>query len=163
MTADEGRKQSLESARQLAHSGARRYRSRKRESFRVTVGECPKPAGRPAELLVYRSCCVLRSHPNTNSLQPVCRLLEVFVVSIWKAFIAPFSLLWNYSNLFAPARNIIRQAEHWSDYVAAAIYIAAAIGFLIFLGSILSTQIMVTAIAVLGIIVIIKYAWYFLS
>ena len=84
-------------------------------------------------------------------------------MSVWKDLLTPFSLLWKYSGLLAPARNIIREAEHWSDYVAAVIYIIVAFGVLLLLAIYLSTEFVYTLLAIAVALVVIKYAWYYLS
>ena len=83
-------------------------------------------------------------------------------MSMWKAFTAPFTLVWNYSNVLAPAQNIIKEAQHWSDYVAAVLYLGIAFGVLGFLAIDLSTEFVFTLLAILAVLVAAKYAYYLL-
>jgi len=83
--------------------------------------------------------------------------------SLWKSFIAPFSFIWDYSSITAPAREAIEEAEHWSDYVAAALYLTFASCMLVFLALHVSTAFVFGTVGVLGTIVGLKFAWHHFS
>lgn len=83
-------------------------------------------------------------------------------MSIWKGLLTPFSLIWKYSNALAPARAVLGEAEHWSDYVCAVLYVVVFSGMLLFLAFHLSTEFIFTMVAIAATLVVVKYAWYYL-
>jgi len=82
---------------------------------------------------------------------------------LWKSFIAPFLFIWDYSSITGPAREAIEEAEHWSDYVAAMLYLAFATGMLVFLALNVSTAFVFGTLGVLVTVVGLKAAWYYFS
>ena len=82
-------------------------------------------------------------------------------MSILKGFLAPFSLIWKYSNSLAPARDVLGEGEHWSNYVCAALYVVVLFGVLLFLAIHLSTEFVFTLLAIAATLVVVKYAWYY--
>ena len=85
------------------------------------------------------------------------------MLSLWKSFIAPFSFVWNHSNVFAPARNAFGEGAHWSDRAAAALYVAFVCCMLLFMAWHLSTGFVFGMLAVMALLVGLKYAWHHLS
>jgi hypothetical protein len=84
-------------------------------------------------------------------------------MSIWKGFAAPFSLVWNYSNLLAPARNMIREAEDWTDYACAAFWIVFVFTVLSFFAYHLSGEFILQLGAFAVTLVLVRLAWHYLT
>lgn len=84
-------------------------------------------------------------------------------MSIWKGFVAPLAFYWNHSNVLAPARNIIREGGHWTDYLCAAIYLVLLNAVFLLAAHKLSTEFLLSVAALLAIVVALKYAWHYLS
>jgi hypothetical protein len=82
---------------------------------------------------------------------------------IWKGFLFPFSLIWKYSNVLTPARNMVEKAEDWTDYACAAFWIVFVFSVIFFFAYQLSTQFILQLGAVAAALVTVKLAWYHLS
>ena len=78
---------------------------------------------------------------------------------IWKAITTPFTLLWEHSSFFYPGKKAIDEAQNWTDYLTAAVYFVVSLGFLYFLGGIMSPQFTVAAIIVLAAVIAVEYLW----
>lgn len=83
-------------------------------------------------------------------------------MSISRGFLAPFSFVWNHSNLMAPARNIIHEGEHWTDYACAAAYVLFVFGALLLLAFHVTMDTILVIGGVAAAVVVLKYAWYYL-
>ena len=81
-------------------------------------------------------------------------------MSVFRSLIAPLAFVWDYSSIVAPAREAVSEADHWSDYLAATLYLAFAAGMLLFLAQHISTGFVVGALVVLSMIVALKFARY---
>lgn len=84
-------------------------------------------------------------------------------MTLWKGFLAPFSLVWNCSNVLAPARNMIEQAEDWTDYACAAFWIVFISTILLFFAYHLSMEFILQVGAVAVAIVTVRLAWHHLT